>query len=104
MTKELNDIFVLSGQEEDRDPYGWEGMPEFVQKENEAYDEITVRFRNQEDLDEFCQLIDHLNLALPKKRRKSCWFPKHDRMANTLNRWFDEDELGGNDKEPLDNA
>jgi hypothetical protein len=104
MTKELNDIFVLTGQEEDRDPYGWEGMPEFVQKENEAYDEITVRFRNQEDLDEFCQLIDHLNLALPKKRRKSCWFPKHDRMANTLNRWFDEDELGGDDKEPLDNA
>lgn len=104
MTKELNDIFVLSGQEEDRDPYGWEGMPEFVQKENEAYDEITVRFRNQEDLDEFCQLIDHLNLALPKKRRKSCWFPKHDRMANTLNRWFDEDELNDDDKEALDDA
>lgn len=104
MTKELNDIFVLSGQEEDRDPYGWEGMPEFVQKENEAYDEIVVRFRNQEDLDEFCQLIDHMNLSLPKKRRKSCWFPKHDRMANTLNRWFDEDELGGEDKETLNNA
>ena len=104
MTKELNDIFVLAGQEEDRDPYGWEGMPEFVQKENEAYDEITVRFRNQEDLEEFCQLIDHMNLAFPKKRRKSCWFPKHDRMANTLNRWFDESELNDDDKEPIDDA
>jgi len=101
MTKEVNDIFILAGQDEDRDQYGWEGMPEFVQKENEAYDEITVRFRNQEDLEEFCQLIDHMNLSVAKKRRKACWYPKWDRMGNTLNRWFDESEMD-NDKERLD--
>ena len=101
MTDDINDIFVLTGQKEDRDPYEWEGMPEFVQKENQAFDEITVRFRNEEDLKEFCELIDHMNLAVPKKRNKSCWYPKWDRMGNTLNRWFDEEDMDDDDKERI---
>lgn len=93
MTKEMNDIFVLAGQEEDRNPYAWEGMPEYVQKDKDAYDEITVRFRNQEDLEAFAALVDQPNLSLGRKNRKSCWYPKNDRMANSLMRWFDENDM-----------
>ena len=99
-----NNLFVLAEQEDDVDPYHWFGMPEYVQKNNKPYDEITVRFRNQEDLEEFCKLIGQENMAEPKKRNKSCWYPKWDRMGNTLNRWFDEDDMDDDDKEEIDYA
>jgi hypothetical protein len=35
----------------------WQGMPEFVQVKQEPFAKITVRFRNQEDLDDFARLI-----------------------------------------------
>lgn len=35
----------------------WVGMPEFVQKKKREYAKITVRFRNQADLDDFCLKI-----------------------------------------------
>jgi len=95
-------LFVLSEQEDDTDPYGWFGMPEYVQNKNEPYDEIVVRFRCQEDLDEFCNLIGQLNLAEPKKRNKSCWYPKWDRLGNSLNRWFDEDDMDDEGKERIE--
>lgn len=102
MPKDMNDLFVLTGQAEDKDQYGWEGMPEFIQNDKDPYDEVTIRFRNQEDLEEFCRMIDQPNLSLPKKRKKNGWYPKHDRMANTLNRWFDESDMNDDDKEYID--
>ena len=56
-----NNLFILAGQEEERTPYDWDGMPEFVQPDNEAFAKITVRLRNQEDLDEFILSLIHIS-------------------------------------------
>lgn len=79
-------IFILSGQEDEKTPYDWDDMPEFVQEENEAYAKITVRIRNEEDLQEFIKLMDQ-NIT-PKT--KSIWYPALDRFRNSLLRWMDE--------------
>ena len=31
----------------------WEGMPEFVQQEQDCYAKIIIRFRNEDDLQDF---------------------------------------------------
>jgi hypothetical protein len=87
-----NNLFVLSGEEEETTPYEWDGMPEYVQEDNEAYDEVTVRFRNQEDLEEFAKLIGQMNIIVKRKRKKSIWHPKLDRSENSLLRWVDEED------------
>ena len=46
-------LFVASGQEEEKTPHEWDDMPEFNQPEAEAWKMINVRFRNEEDLLEF---------------------------------------------------
>ena len=82
-----NNLFNLAGQEDERTPYDWDEMPEFVQEENEAYAKITVRIRSQEDLDEFIKLMDQQ--ITPKT--KSIWYPKLDRNRNSLLRWMDDE-------------
>lgn len=81
-----NNLFILSGQEDERTPYDWDDMPEFVQEEKEAYAVIKVRIRNEEDLQEFIKLMDQ-NIT-PKT--KSIWYPALDRFRNSLLRWMDE--------------
>lgn len=81
-----NNLFILSGQEDERTPYDWDNMPEFVQDEKEAYAVIKVRIRNEEDLQEFIKLMDQ-NIT-PKT--KSIWYPALDRFRNSLLRWMDE--------------
>jgi hypothetical protein len=73
-------------------PYDWDDMPEFVQENKEAYEEVTVRFRCKEDLEAFANLIGQLNIVPPKKRKKSIWYPAIDRNANSLLFWVDETE------------
>jgi hypothetical protein len=66
-------------------PEGWEehwkGMPEFVQAKQRPYAKIIVRFRNQEDLEDFGRLIGqklnrnsqctwHPELRQPRSRRR----------------------------------
>ncbi len=82
-----NNLFILAGQEDERTPYDWDDMPEFVQEENEAFAKITVRLRSQEDLDKFIELMDQ-NIT-PKT--KSIWYPALDRNRNSLLRWMDEE-------------
>ena len=80
-------LCILAGQEDERTPYDWDDMPEFVQEENEAFAKITVRIRSQEDLDKFIELMDQ-NIT-PKT--KSIWYPALDRNRNSLLRWMDEE-------------
>jgi len=49
----------------------WQGMPEFVQERQQEYAKIIVRFKNEEDLQEFARLIgQRLN------RKSQCtWYP-----------------------------
>lgn len=50
----------------------WAGMPEFVQPKQTEYAKITVRFRNQQDLDDFCRTIGQkLN-----QNSQCTWFPE----------------------------
>lgn len=50
----------------------WVGMPEFVQERQREYAKITVRFRNQGDLDDFARLIrQKLN-----KNSQCTWYPE----------------------------
>ena len=79
-------IFILSGQEDEKTPYDWDDMRECIQEENEAYAKITVRIRSEEDLQEFIKLMDQ-NIT-PKT--KSIWYPALDRFRNSLLRWMDE--------------
>lgn len=80
-----NNLFVLTEQEENVIPYGWGGMPEFVQEDKDAYRTMTVRFRDDEAVAEFCRKIENPSIT-PKT--KAIWYPPLDRKANSLLRWI----------------
>lgn len=81
----MSNLFVLTGQEEHKDPHGWEGMPEFVQEEQKEFHMIKVRFRNEQDVLDFAKAIGQPHITM---RSKFTWYPALDRGANTLNRWM----------------
>ena len=64
----------------------WNDMPEFVQEKKESYAKIIVRLKNEEDLQEFAELI---NQKLTPKT-KSIWHPKLERGINSDKGYFDE--------------
>lgn len=82
-----NNLFILSGDEQDRVPYDYGNMPEFVQEiKNDL--SITVRFRNQEDFDKFSDMMDQTIT----EKTKAIWYPAIERDTISLLRWVDEDE------------
>lgn len=64
----------------------WVGMPEFVQEKQKPFAQIIVRFRNQEDLDDFASKIGQK--LTPKT--KSIWHPVLERGIHSGKRWIDE--------------
>ena len=64
----------------------WKDMPEFVQEKQEPYSKIIFRFRNEEDLQEFANLIGQ---KLTNKT-KSAWYPQLVRGINSDRRYVDE--------------
>ena len=90
LDKVSNNIFLMLDETDDTTPYDWDNMPEFVQEDKEVYDEVVVRFRNQEDLEEFAKLVNQPNLIGKNKRKKSTYFPAVDRKANSLLFWVEE--------------
>jgi hypothetical protein len=64
----------------------WKDMPEFVQEKQEPYQQIIVRFRSKEDVEEFSKLIGQP--LTPKS--KSIWHPKLVRGIDAHKRWRDE--------------
>ena len=84
-----NNLFMLSGDEEKKTPYDWDGMPEFDQPKAEEFAKIIVRFRNWEDVREFAERIGQNNIT---NKTKSIWFPALDRGASSLLRWMDDEE------------
>ena len=81
---------MILDEEDNTTPYDWDDMPEFVQEDKEAYEEVTVRFRNKADLEEFAKLVGQMNIVPKKKRKKSMWYPAIDRNANSLMFWTEE--------------
>lgn len=64
----------------------WLEMPEFVQEKQEPYAKVNIRFRNEEDLKKFSELIGQKMT----KKTKSLWFPEIKRGLNASKRWKDE--------------
>lgn len=65
----------------------WEGMPEFVQKKQQPYACINIRFETKEDLMKFSETI---NQKLTQKT-KSIWFPEKSHFTGIGNyRWVDD--------------
>ena len=52
----------------------WKGMPEFVQEDATAHQQIIISFLTKEDVDSFAKLIDQKITY----KTNSLWFPKQD--------------------------
>ena len=64
----------------------WQGMPEFFQEDLMPFRVINLRFRNEEDVQEFARLVEQV--ITPKQ--KALWFPFAEfRRASHL-RYVDE--------------
>ena len=50
----------------------WEGMPEYKNEDLTSFQEIKIHFRNEKDIEEFCQLIGQ---KITEKTR-SIWYPE----------------------------
>jgi len=85
---EKNNLFVLSGDQEEKTPFEYDGMPEFEQDKKEDYAIIKVRFRNYEDVREFAAKIGQNNIT---NRTKAIWYPALTIADATLSRWIDDD-------------
>tara|TARA_A100001011_G_C13722484_1_gene600153 strand:+ start:215 stop:508 length:294 start_codon:yes stop_codon:yes gene_type:complete len=85
---EKNNLFVLSGDQEEKTPFEYDGMPEFEQDKKEDYAVIKVRFRNYEDVREFASKIGQNNIT---DRTKAIWYPALTIADATLSRWIDDD-------------
>jgi hypothetical protein len=84
-----DNLFMLAGMEETKTPYDWDDMPEFVQNDKQPYAEMTIRFRSEEDLREFAEMIEQNNLS---KRTKALWYPALDRTENSLLRFMEDND------------
>ena len=65
----------------------WRGMPEFVQDKQEPYAMFNVRFNNEEELQEFAELIGQPLT----KHTKAIWHPQLVRGLHGKKRYVDED-------------
>lgn len=93
----MSNLFALVGLEDDFDPTEYHGgVPEFIQKNNDADYTIIVRIRSDEDLDKFAELLGQPNLkARDRKSTKSTWWPalaRGERGSNCLHMWIDGDD------------
>ncbi len=68
------------------EPSEWKGMPEFIQEKKVPYSKIIIRFDNEEDLQEFSEMIGQ---KLTNKT-KSIWHPKLIRGINSNKRYSNE--------------
>ena len=64
----------------------WKNMPEYVQEDLTPFRVINVRFRNQEDVDKFQELM---NQKITEKQ-KTIWFPYAAPRKASLFRYVDE--------------
>lgn len=84
--------FVSEVEKAEEDPDKWEkhwmDMPEFIQEEAGPFKKVIVSFRNEEDYNEFAELLKQK--LTPKT--KSIWYPALAKDANCLKRWFGNDE------------
>jgi len=66
----------------------WKDMPEFIQERKKDYAKIIFRFENEEDLQEFANLIGQ---KLTKKT-KSAWYPYKSHYSEVKKVWITDEE------------
>jgi len=66
----------------------WIGMPEYTSNKLEAYKTLVIRFRNEEDYQEFAKIIEQTLT----KETKSIWFPKLIPYDHKSDQYIDENE------------
>jgi hypothetical protein len=64
----------------------WQGMPEFFQEDLMPYRVLNLRFRCEEDVQEFAKLVEQV--ITPKQ--KALWFPYAEPRRASHLRWVDE--------------
>lgn len=64
----------------------WQDMPEYKQDRKQAYANINVRFRNEEDLQKFAKIVDQ-NL---NQKTQAIWYPKLEIQNLKSKRYVDE--------------
>ena len=64
----------------------WTGMPEYIQEKQEPFSKIIFRFKNQDDLNKFSEIIGQKLTS----KTKSAWFPELNRGVNSKKRYIDE--------------
>lgn len=64
----------------------WEGMPEYVMEDLSPHRVINVRFRNDEDVQKFAELMGQI--ITPKQ--KTIWFPYAEPRLRAHLRYVDE--------------
>ncbi len=84
--KDLSDFFEISDAKEKEWEKHWVGMPECTSGEIKPFKKIIVSFENEQDLQEFAELIGQ-KLT---KQTKSIWFPKKNRYPISLLGWIEE--------------
>jgi hypothetical protein len=71
----------------------WQDMPEFVQETLEPYHTVLVRFRSQEDVDEFANLIEQkIPPPSESKQTKSIWYPKAEARRKSVDKLYVDEE------------
>jgi hypothetical protein len=64
----------------------WQGMPKFFQEDLMPYRVLNLRFRCEEDVQEFAKLMEQV--ITPKQ--KALWFPYAEPRRASHLRWVDE--------------
>jgi len=84
---ELAELLGEGTKAGDIDPMDeWQGMPEFEQEDQTAFQSIHVHFKNQEDVDTFAELIGQ---SLTEKTR-SLWYPEAEKTDMKSELYSDE--------------
>ena len=76
----------LFGYEEFEWRKEWQGMPEFFMEDLTPYRVLNLRFRCEEDVQEFAKLMEQV--ITPKQ--KALWFPYAEPRKASHLRWIDE--------------
>ena len=90
-------LFVMTGAEDEFDPTGWNGLPEYNDKDRDPWGTLSIHIRNVDDLHKFADLVGDKNLKNEtKSSTKSMWFPALElgEMGSNIKLvWMDESEI-----------
>jgi len=82
-------IFCIAGAEEPETPYQWDGMPEYISNNEEAYCVLVITVESEEDFHDLLKKTDQESYT---HNTKSVWYPQLEKDPLSLYRYILEDE------------